>query len=201
MIRTIIFDLGGVIVPLAFHRGYAQLEQRCGIPAAEIPKRIASTNLVPHFESGRLEPKAFVEQLCQHIGADLTFEEFCSIWTSVFLPHTLVSEDLIAGLKKNYRLVLLSNTNAIHWDMIRENYSLLRHFDEYVLSYKVGAMKPKERIYQEAIAKAQCAPQQCFFTDDVPAYVEGAKAAGIQAAQFINQEQLVADLRAHNVTW
>lgn len=200
-IRTLIFDLGGVIVPLAFHRGYAELEKRCPLPAAEIPKRIAATNLVPRFESGKIEPRDFVAQLCESIQADLSYEEFCRIWTSIFLPYTLVSEHLIARLKQHYRLVLLSNTNAIHWDMIESNYPLLRHFDAHVLSYRVGAIKPQKQIYQEAIGQAQCEPCECLFTDDILPYVEGALSLGIHAIQFRNQEQLELDLRAHGVTW
>jgi hypothetical protein len=40
MIKTVIFDLGKVIIPFDFTRGYRGLEQVCGIPAAEIPQRI-----------------------------------------------------------------------------------------------------------------------------------------------------------------
>src|SRR6185437_8830122 len=98
---------------------------------------------------------------------------------SIFLPHTLIPEAMLEGLARNRRLVLLSNTNAIHFEMIRENYPLLRHFHAYVLSYEVGAMKPLPLIYQRAIAAAGCLPEECFFTDDIPDYVEAARAQGI----------------------
>ncbi len=35
---------------------------------------------------------------------------------------------MLEGIARDYRLVLLSNTNAIHFEMLRENYPLLRHF-------------------------------------------------------------------------
>jgi len=35
---------------------------------------------------------------------------------------------MLEGLAARYRLVLLSNTNAIHFEAIRENYHFLRHF-------------------------------------------------------------------------
>ena len=65
MIKTVIFDLGKVIVPFDFTRGYRAMEPLCGYPAAEIPKRIASTDLVTRFESGKVEPEDFVRQLCK----------------------------------------------------------------------------------------------------------------------------------------
>ena len=154
MIRAVIFDLGRVIVPFDYHRGYSRLEALCGIPAAEIPGRISLTGLVQRLETGGIEPREFVDQLSRHLNLNTSYESFCDVWSSIFLPDTLIPEEMLRGIAGNYRLVLLSNTNAIHFDMIRANYPLLRHFHSYVLSYEVGAMKPSPRIYEEAILQA-----------------------------------------------
>jgi HAD superfamily hydrolase (TIGR01509 family) len=98
-------------------------------------------------------------------------------------------------------MLVLSNTNAIHFDMVRRNYELLRHFDDYVLSYEVKAMKPEPAIYREAIARAQCRPEECFFTDDSPAYVEAARREGIDAVRFESCAQLERDLAARGIQW
>jgi FMN phosphatase YigB (HAD superfamily) len=200
-IKAVIFDLGRVIVPFDFNRGYVRLERLCGIPAAEIPGRIAPTGLVQLFESGGIEPRDFVRELSNLLKLDTSYENFCEIWSSIFLPHTLIPEGMLSGIAQNYRLVLLSNTNAIHFAMIRENYPLLRHFHSFVLSYEVGAMKPLPLIYRRAIEKAGCLPEECFFTDDMPAYVEGARAQGIDAVQFESAAQIEAELRKRGVQW
>jgi HAD superfamily hydrolase (TIGR01509 family) len=85
--------------------------------------------------------------------------------------------------------------------MVRESYPLLRHFHDFVLSHEVKAMKPSPAIYREAIARAQCPPGECFFTDDIAAYVEAARAEGIDAVQFTSLEQLEEDLRLRGVEW
>src|SRR6266536_3324607 len=174
MIKTVIFDLGKVIVPFDFSRGYRAMAKLCSYAPEEIPKRIGTTDLVSRFECGQVPPEQFVEQLCEILDLRLEYAHFCEMWSSIFLPHTLIPESLLEGLRRRYRLLLLSNTNAIHFKMVRENYPLLQHFDDYVLSYEVGAMKPSPRIYEEAIARAQCAPGECFFTDDIAEYVAGA---------------------------
>lgn len=201
LIKAVIFDLGRVIVPFDFHRGYTRLEAICGIPAAEIPKRLAVTGLVPRFESGEIAPRDFVREISTHLALETSYEAFCDIWSSIFLPDTLIHEDLLRGLARNYRLVLLSNTNAIHFEMVRENYPLLRHFHSLVLSYEVGAMKPSPLIYQRAIEEAGCLPAECFFTDDIPDYVAGAVAQGIDAVQFQSSVQIEAELRKRGVEW
>src|SRR5262245_43634558 len=135
MIKTVIFDLGKVIVPFDFTRGYRAIAELCSYAPEEIPKRIGSTDLVRRFECGRVPPEQFVEQLCRILDLRIEYSDFCEIWSSIFLPDTLIPESLLEGLRKQYRLLLLSNTNAIHFGMIRENYGLMRHFHDYVLSF------------------------------------------------------------------
>ena len=201
MIKTVIFDLGKVLIPFDFSRGYRAMEKLCNYPAADIPRRIGSTDLVHRFETGLVEPRDFVEQLSRLLDLRVTYEQFCDIWSSIFLPDELVPESLLAGIGERYRLLVLSNTNAIHFAMVRQSYPMLRHFDDFVLSYEVKAMKPAPAIYQEAIARAQCRPDECFYTDDIPAYVEGARREGIDAVQFQSREQLERDLVARDIRW
>lgn len=201
MIKAVIFDLGRVLVPFDFHRGYARLETLCGIPAAEIPARLAGSALVADFESGRIAPRDFVDRFCSHLAIDIPYQQFCDIWSSIFLPDPLIPEAMLQGIARNYRLVLLSNTNAIHFEMLVESYPLLHHFHSYVLSYQVGAMKPLPLIYQKAIEAAECQPRECFFTDDIAANVEAARALGIDAVQFHSAAQIEVELRKRGVEW
>jgi putative hydrolase of the HAD superfamily len=201
LIKAILFDLGRVIVPFDFRRGYERLEQHCGIPAAEIPRRIGETDLVHHFERGHLGAEEFFGALSARLGLRIDYAEFCEIWTSIFLPHTLVPESLIHGLAVKYRMVLLSNTNPIHFEMVRKTYPLLRHFHAFVLSHEAGSIKPEPEIYRRAVEVAGCLPEECFFTDDVAEFVAGARAAGIDAVRFENSDQLQRDLRARGVEW
>jgi glucose-1-phosphatase len=201
-IKTIIFDLGRVIVPFDFNRGYSGMARHCPHPAARIPELIRPTGLVERFESGEIDSRSFVAELSRVLDSTAGYEEFCRIWSSVFLPETLVPDEFVAALKRNYRILLLSNTNAIHFEMIQENYPILRHFDDFILSYKVGAMKPSARIFEAAIERAATnKPEDCFFTDDIPAYIEGARRVGIDAAVFHDYGQLCADLAARGVMW
>lgn len=199
MIKTIIFDLGGVIVPFDFKRGYAKMEPLCSYAAAEIPVRLRSSDVVTRFECGQIDPRSFVRELSAILELNTTYEGFCEIWMSIFFPDTLIPESLIEHLGERYRLLLLSNTNHIHFEMLRDAYPLLRHFDEYVLSYQVGALKPSARIYREAIARANCRPDECFFTDDMAAYTDAARRHGIDAVQFQSLAQLESELRKRSV--
>lgn len=201
VIKTVIFDLGQVIVPFDLARGYAALQPYCPYPAEDIPRRLAQTDLVYRFEAGQMSPEAFVEQFSRLLGLRVGYDTFRQLWSAIFLPETIVPESMLAGIGERYRLLLLSNTNAIHWEMILRNYAAMRHFDDYVLSYEVGAMKPSPAIYEAAIARAGCRPEECFFTDDIPEYVEAARAFGIDAVQFTGVDRLEQELRARGIVW
>ena len=201
MIKTVVFDLGNVIVPFDLARGYAALGPNCPYPPAEIPHRIAASGLVPPFEVGQIPPREFAARLSAVLGLDVDYARFCELWSSIFLPQTLVPESLLEGLRRRHRMLLLSNTDAIHFPWVRERYPLLGHFDDYVLSYQVGAAKPDPRIFQVAVERAGCRPGECFFTDDIPPNVEAARQAGLDAVRFENAAQLERELTARGLEW
>ena len=201
MIKTIIFDLGNVLIPFDFTRGYRGMEELTGLTAAEIRARISATDLVQRFESGLIESKDFVSGLADLLGTPFGYETFAGIWSSIFLPHTLVPESLIEALHRKYRLQVLSNTNPLHFEMVSATYPILRHFDSYTLSHEVKAMKPDPRIFASALADAGCQPQECFYTDDIADYVEAARRQGIDAVQFQSGSQVEEELRARGIDW
>jgi FMN phosphatase YigB (HAD superfamily) len=201
LIKAIIFDLGRVIVPFDFGRVYSALEPLCGLGHEEMRDKISRTGLVNEFECGQIDSASFVQRVGANLGVDIEHDEFEEIWNSIFFRETLISDEFLGALGKNYPLILLSNTNAMHFQMIRRDYPLLRHFNKFVLSYEVGAMKPSPVIYQAAVDAAGQAAGECFFTDDIPEYVQGAKKAGIDAVQFESEAQIQAELKARGVTW
>ena len=201
MIKAILFDLGNVIIPVDFSRCHTAFSEVSSLPPSEIPARLRPTGLSERFETGRMTPEEFADEVCAVLGMRADYPQFWRIWSAIFLPEPLISEDLVEGLRRRYRMVLLSNTNLVHFELARERYPLLKHFDEYVLSYQVGAVKPSPAIYQEAVLRAGCRPEECFFTDDVGRFVEAARLEGIDAVQFQSQRQLEQELSNRNITW
>jgi FMN phosphatase YigB (HAD superfamily) len=201
MHKAILFDLGRVLINFDFQRGYRALAGLCPYAAEEIPRRLAGTGLVERFETGLVEPRGFMEQMCRILDLKVDYDQFRGIWSSIF-TDILIPENMLEGLRRRYRLVLVSNTNALHFEMIRENYGhLLRHFDDLVLSFEVHAMKPLPEIFQAAVERAGCRPEECFYTDDIAAYIEGARRMGIDAVAFESRAQLEGEMRGRGIVW
>jgi glucose-1-phosphatase len=200
-IRTLIFDLGQVIIPFDWKRGYAALAEFSPYPPEEIRSRIKETGLFNTFERGLVEPRDLAQRLSAVLEMKVPFEKFRELWSGIFLPETVLPDEMLAGLHAHYRLLLLSNTDAIHYSWVAEKYPILRHFDHCVLSFELGLRKPEPGIYQEAIRQARCAPSEIFFTDDIAENVEGARLAGIDAVQFQSLAQLQGDLKSRGIRW
>jgi glucose-1-phosphatase len=197
--RSILLDLGNVVIPFDFKLAYARLAEHCGCPPEELPARIRATGLVAPFERGEIAPQRFVREFSAALKLNLTYQEFCEWWSCVFLPDPLLPDALLGDLASRYPLLAVSNTNPIHFEMIQKAYPLLRHFSGFVLSYEVGAAKPEAKIYCEAIARAQCIAGECFFVDDLAVNVEAAQEHGIDAVQFFSVKQLEGELRARGL--
>ena len=201
MHKAILFDLGKVLIHFDFKRGYRALEGLCPHSAEEIPRRLSGTGLVERFETGLIEPRDFVAQMSQILELQADYDQFCKIWSCIFTDE-LIPESMLEGLHSHYRLVLVSNTNALHFAMLRESYNhMLRHFDELVLSHEVRAMKPRSEFYEAAIAKAGCRPEECFYADDIPQFVAAARQMGIDGVVFEGRPQFEEDMLRRGIRW
>ena len=201
MHKAILLDLGKVLVHFDFTIAYRTLESLCPYTALEIPRRLSQTDLVRRLETGLIDPRDFVAQTSTLLDLHISYQEFCRIFGCIF-AETLLPESLLEALALRYRLILLSNTNALHFPVLQEKYGhMLRHFHHQVLSHEVRAMKPSPEIYRAAVRAARCRPEECFYTDDIAAFVQAARDFGIDAVQFESCAQLERELRARGIRW
>jgi putative hydrolase of the HAD superfamily len=201
LIDTLIFDLGQVILPFDWKRGYRALAEYSPYAPEEVRRRIKETGLFDTVERGLVEPGELARRLSAVLELNVPFEKFRELWSSIFLPEPNLPDEMLAGLHANHRLLLLSNTDAIHYGWIVEKYPIMRHFDHCVLSFELGLRKPEPGIYQEAIRQSQCAPAAIFFTDDIAENIAAARLAGIDAVQFQSLEQLEGELMSRGIRW
>ena len=71
--------------------------------------------------------------------------------------------------------------------------------DVYALSYELRCAKPDAEIYRKAASLAGVAPEEIFFTDDMPVNVEAAQKAGFDAVLFRGGRALAEELRRRGV--
>lgn len=94
-------------------------------------------------------------------------------------------------LRSQYKIGMLSNA-ASNWldELFRPEDVAL--FDEIVLSYQIGVVKPHPRAYEAIAERLGLALEECLLVDDQSHYCEGARAVGMQAIHYQDNLQLLA---------
>ena len=193
---ALVFDLGKVIIDFDPMRAIRRLEGRTPYRTTELLAKMKETDVVNRYESGELTSEEFYQAIASHLRLRVSFEDFIPIWSDIFMDELILDTAFFARLKPRYRLVLLSNTNAMHAAFLRDRFPVLKVFDCQVLSNETGAMKPSDKIYKAATEAARTTPERIFYVDDIPAFVEAASRQGWIAVPFQGKDQLVRDMQA-----
>lgn len=101
---------------------------------------------------------------------------------------------LIRKLKPEYKIGMLSNVGENQLDRLFSD-EQQKLFDGIVLSYQVGQIKPAPIMYETIATKLGMLPDECVFIDDQPRFCVGARDVGMQAIDYDNPVQAVADIQ------
>lgn len=199
MYSAIVFDLGNVLVPFDYALITAKLnriQNGLGGRFAQLYKD--NYEIHRNYERGNLHTEEFLTVVLEWVNYKLTGKQFCKLFSSVFKVDNRVV-DLLPLLKKNYILVLLSNTNVIHKKYGWGSYDFLKYFDKQILSFEVGAVKPEKKIYRAVEEFTQQQPSKHFYIDDAKEYVRAAKELGWEGVHFVGYEKLLEDLKEKKI--
>ena len=198
-ISVIVFDLGNVLLPFDYNKLLSKLEKiESGL--GEHFEEVYYSNYEFHrdFERGKISEEKFIERMLEILNHKIDGATFCNYYANIFEVNEEVAA-LLPGLKKNYKLILLSNTDPIHTKYGWEKYDFLQHFDKLILSHEAGAVKPEEEIYR-TVEKASGAPsEEHLFIDDIEKYVEAARKLGWDGIHFTDYSNLVNHLKSRNI--
>jgi glucose-1-phosphatase len=193
-IELVIFDLGRVLIDFDFKKVVRELQRHTAMTEEQIHDFFLKTPLWDRFERGQIEPALFFAALEKDLALKgLTFEAFSTLWNDIFteMPESV---EILRQLRGRYKLAMLSNVNAMHWEHVAARHAFMKWFDHPVASYAVGYRKPDEEIFRIVLRKAGVAPEKAVFIDDIESHIHAAKAVGIRAYQFTNARQLQLDI-------
>ncbi len=199
MLKTIFFDLGNVLVFFSRPKMYAQVAECTGLSPDAIQKILIDEKIQDFYEMGEIDTAHLIHIFKSRSPKLFASRALLDALSDIFTPNTTLFP-LVEHLKnQKLRLILLSNTSECHYNRVHADYPVLSLFDDFVLSYKVGALKPSPQIFLHALSKAGCDPTECFYTDDIPEFVEGARKIGLDSEIFTGVAGLKASLAARGV--
>ncbi len=176
--RAVVFDLGMVLIHVAYSRSARNLAPFCKVDAAAVQRALDQSPLLHAFESGDISFTTFVESFRSttgYSGDDTVFRQF---FADIFDPLPEMIDFLGQLDAEGIPTFLLSNTNEIAAEHVRRSYPFYRLFDAHVLSHEVGCMKPKPAIYEAVERVSGLQGPALFFIDDRPENIDAALARG-----------------------
>jgi len=197
-ITTLIFDLGNVLVYYDNHIAAKRFAKECRIPLMRLWFHFFTSPLDRAITTGRISPKEFYRRCKRQLKIDLDYSTFCRYWNDIFWRNPSM-ECFLLQMKKRYPLYLISNTNRLHFEYIRNQYPILQHFKRTFPSHVVGVRKPDPEIYRYVLRKIKKRPEETVYIDDVSSFVRGARQVGMNAIRFRNKKQLIKDLKVFGV--
>jgi putative hydrolase of the HAD superfamily len=202
MIRTIAFDLGGVIITIEHERAVGRFRQLGIADAAQQLDPYTQGGPFGALERGDITPEEFRQEMSRQTHREVSSDECAHAWMGYMGEVPTSKLDCLRELREEgYRLILLSNTNPFiaQWAespaFDRRGNALGSYFDASYKSFEIKAMKPDPRFFEIVEQREQLVPRQTLFLDDGPRNIAAAAARGWLTMQPANGSDWTSQLR------
>lgn len=174
MIKAVIFDFFGVLAL----RGAASFRKvyLAGYPE----KNAAAQRLNDDLGRGNIGYDDFIDILAKlgGVSRDKVLE-----FTEDYQPNTELLDYIRQNLKPKYKIGIISNAGE-DWVLKILGKDNLKLFDDVILSYRVGSIKPEPDIYGLSARNLGVNSAECVFIDDISRYCEGAEQVGMNSIWY-----------------
>lgn len=193
-VEAVIFDIGGVL-EITPPTGWQQRwSTELGIALVDFEAR-----LEPIFyggATGAMTLRGVEEGIATALGLDE--ERLAAFMDDLWAEYLgTLNEGLaayFAGLRPRHRTGILSNSFVGAREREQELYGFADICDVVVYSHEEGIMKPDPRFYRVVSDRLGVSPDRCVLLDDAQVCVDGARAIGMHAIRFIDNDQAIRDL-------
>ncbi|MDQ3099482.1 MAG: HAD family phosphatase [bacterium] len=194
MIKAVLFDVGGVIIPYLDILIDNDIKRTLNLTNEQFA--FAWESCVDELIIGKIsEPQFWNNVICLTNCSKVFHSE--SLFLREYKKKLVVNKEilkLVLQLKQqNYKVAVLSNSILPH-SSYNKRIGLYDPFDSIILSDEVGMMKPNPAIFIHALSKLGINPNESIFIDDKLENVDAANSIGIYGIQYFNYNQLINEL-------
>ncbi len=196
-IRNIIFDFGGVILDIDPLLTLNELKN-LGVDDLDIfQSPIFQQDVMQKFERGILTPEVFRDKVRDFIGIPLCDQDIDDAWNALLLDIPKERIKVLEDVKKNYPILLLCNSNEIHYVVSLRDLQLrfgYREFDQLFtkayFSFDLHLSKPNPEIFEFVMHQHKLIPEETLFIDDTAEHIEVASNLGFRVYQLQKPERV-----------
>ncbi len=200
MIKNIIFDLGRVLLefePESFLWQHYSSHPRAQDMVASIMEHVFNSREWIELDRGIISLSVATQKMIQRCPQYKDEIEYCmQNWHKMLIPIA-GSVTILKEIKSNkYTIYILSNFQKNAFEYVEKKYDFFSLFDDKIISYTMGMIKPEAAIFKETIARFSINPEESLFIDDMLPNVKAAAEAGFQTIHFKNPLQLKDELNS-----
>lgn len=196
MIKNLIFDFGGVLLPISEAKTRKALKDLGALDSLEEDRELFN-----QYERGEISTKKFESGIQSHLFRKVFLNDIGIAW-SALIDEKLKSEtiEFLKGKKDKYRIFLLSNTNELHIKAIKDSSGIflysnfLRQFEKPYYSFEMGMRKPDSEIFESVLKENELEAEETFYIDDSEQHIASADKLGIHTWHFNPEEDDINDL-------
>jgi putative hydrolase of the HAD superfamily len=204
-IEAIVCDFGGVLTtPLL--TSFMAIQDEIGISPEVLGEAMRALteedgeNPLYALERGEVTEADFLERLTGGLepllGHRPHLHRFREVYFEALNPNPPMIE-LMRELKAGGKRMAMLTNNVREWEPVwRSMLPVDEIFETVVDSGFVGARKPEARIYELTLERLGLPGGACLFIDDLLPNIEGARAAGLAAVHFRDNDQAIPEIRA-----
>ena len=204
-IEAIVSDFGGVLTtPLL--SSFMAVQDEIGISPESLGKAMRTIteedgeNPLYALERGEMAEVDFLARLGDGLepllGHRPALHRFRETYFEALHPNEQMIE-LMRELKASGKRMAMLTNNVREWEPLwRAMLPVDEIFETVVDSGFVGCRKPEAQIYEMTLERLGLPAASCLFIDDLEPNIEGARALGMQAVHFRDNEQAIAEIRA-----
>ena len=195
-ITTLIFDFGGVLINLDINQCIMNFKQLGLENFEQYLSNFAQSGFFMQLEKGQISAEEFRNEIRKLTQNPLTDQQIDEAWCSFLLDIPLKKLDMLLELRKRFRVVLLSNTNIIHFPnserllYLKNGKKMEDYFDKCYLSYEMKMAKPDSEVFENILMTENVDANACLFLDDGVKNIREANKLGMQTYLVREHEDL-----------
>lgn len=193
MIKTIIFDWGGVLTIGRYTKAILKnISERKNIDANGVYSEF--DKLMVEMNSGKINFKEFVQKIEGRFNFGINEKEM----KEIFRKSIIFSEDVVQIAKKlsqKYEMIMMSDNDEATVENLKKDYpDILTLFSKKYFSHELKMRKPDSEFFKHVLKDLNAKGVECIFIDDKQKNVDAAIDAGMKGILFTYADKLKEDL-------
>ncbi len=186
MKKVLIFDFWGTLIENGVRPSPSKQVRyflRLRIPFSEFIVTFENAFMTRKFDNLRQGFEAVTEAFNKRVP-DFVYDKLVGMWNKFSILSKPFDDAIPAldDLKKDYKLVLLSNSDSFSLRQVMDKFDLEKYFDKIYVSCETGLLKSNPESFKKVLEAFSIAPEEALMIGDSPeSDVKGAQAAGIPA--------------------